>query len=158
PSLDDLILLCQKLNEDNVKYVVLGGFAVNYHGLNRGTTDIDILVDTSEKNITRIKKAMSYLPIKAIEDVAPGDVEKYNVVRVADEIVIDLMAKACEVTYKTAGIEYYEFKGVNIPIVTLSTLIKTKEHSLRTQDKEDLIFLRLVESENMKDKQKGKEL
>ncbi len=150
PTIDDLVGLCKSLNADGVKYVVLGGFAVNYYGLNRGTTDIDILVDPSEENISKIKKAMAYLPEKAAEEIAPGDVEKYKVVTVADEIVIDLMAKACGVTYKTAGIEYYKFKDVTIPIVTLSTLIKTKQHSVRPKDKEDIKFLKIVERENVK--------
>lgn len=151
PTIDDLVGLCKSLNADGVKYVVLGGFAVNYYGLNRGTTDIDILVDPSETNIAKIKKALAYLPEKAVEEIAPGDVEKYTVVTVADEIVIDLMAKACEITYKTAGIEYYKFKGVTIPIVTLATLIKTKLHSVRPKDKEDMKFLKIVARESAKE-------
>ena len=151
PTIDDLILLCKKLNADDVKYVVLGGFAVNYYGLIRGTADIDILVDTSEENVLKLKKALRYLPEKVSDEIAPGDIAKYQVVRVSDDIVVDLMAKACDVTYETAGVEFYEFKGVRVPIVTLDTLIKTKEYSIRTRDKEDLIFLKLRESENVKD-------
>jgi len=150
----DLVILCKKLNDCAAKYVVIGGFAVNYYGFSRVTGDIDLLVDTSKENISKIKKALEYLPEKAAKQISPGDVEKYKVVRVSDEIMIDLMAKAGEVTYKKENIQYFNYEGVTIPIVTLSTLIKTKQYSVRPKDKEDLKYLREIE----KQKKKGKEL
>ncbi|MBU2529066.1 nucleotidyl transferase AbiEii/AbiGii toxin family protein [bacterium] len=144
----DLVFLCKKLNDSGVKYVLIGGFAVNYYGFSRVTVDIDILVDTSEENISKIKKALKYLPEKAAEQIAPGDVEKYKVVRVSDEIVIDLMARACEVTYKNANIKYFDYEGVSIPIVTLPTLIKTKQYSVRPKDKEDIRYLKEIKKQS----------
>ncbi|PKM99201.1 MAG: hypothetical protein CVU78_07520 [Elusimicrobia bacterium HGW-Elusimicrobia-2] len=112
------------------------------------TIDIDILVDPSEENIVKIKKGLEYLPEKAAAQIAPGDIEKYKVVKVSDEVVIDIMENACEVTYKTAGIENFAFKGVTIPIANLPTLIKTKQHSVRPKDKEDLKYLREIKKQN----------
>ena len=61
------------------------------HGFNRGTEDIDLLVDKIASNISLLKNALSILPDNAIQDVRDSDVEKYEVVRVADEVVVDLM-------------------------------------------------------------------
>ena len=36
----------------DVKYITIGGFAVNFHGYNRSTGDIDILLTHAEKNVT----------------------------------------------------------------------------------------------------------
>ena len=143
PTIDDLVSVCRRLNEAGAKYILIGGFAINYYGFPRATEDIDLLVDPSADNILKIKGALSFLPDNAIEEIAPGDVEKYAVVRVADEIVIDLLKKACEMTYKEAGVEYFKFKGVNIPIADISTMIKTKQ-GVRPRDKEDLSFLMSV--------------
>jgi len=143
PTIDDLVSVCRRLNEAGAKYILIGGFAINYYGFPRATEDIDLLVDPSADNILKIKEALSFLPDNAIEEIAPGDVEKYAVVRVADEIVIDLLKKACEMTYKEAGVEYFKFKGVNIPIADISTMIKTKQ-GVRPRDKEDLSFLMSV--------------
>jgi len=143
PTIDDLVSVCGRLNEAGAKYILIGGFAINYYGFPRATEDIDLLVDPSADNILKIKEALSFLPDNAIEEIAPGDVEKYAVVRVADEIVIDLLKKACEMTYKEAGVEYFKFKGVNIPIADISTMIKTKQ-GVRPRDKEDLSFLMSV--------------
>ena len=63
------------------------------HGFNRGTEDIDLLVDKVASNISLLKKALSILPDNAIQDVSDSDVEKYEVVRVADEVVVELMLK-----------------------------------------------------------------
>ncbi len=57
PTLKDLILVCKLLNDVGAKYVVIGGFAMMHHGMNRTTEDIGLLVDDSEKNIKRIKRA-----------------------------------------------------------------------------------------------------
>lgn len=84
-----------------------------------------------------------FLPDNAIKEIALDDVNKYEVVRIGDEITIDLLKKACDVTYDKAKIEYFEFKGVNIPIADISTMIKTKQ-SIRPRDKEDLKFLMSV--------------
>ena len=140
PTIDDLLAVCRRLNEEGARYVLIGGFAINYYGFPRATEDIDFLVDPSEENILKIKKALSFLPDNAVKEVFPDDVAKYEVVRVADEITIDLLKKACDITYKNAGIEYFEFKGVRIPIADISTMIKTKQ-GVRPRDKEDLSFL-----------------
>lgn len=140
PTLDDVAALCKELNEHGVKYVLIGGFAVNYHGLERGTKDVDLLVDPSNENILKIREALSFLPDNAVKEVSPDDVEEYGTVRVIDEIVVDLLKKACDVTYKDAGINYGEFNGVAIPIADVQTMIKTKQ-TIRPQDKRDLAFL-----------------
>lgn len=150
PTIDDLVSVCKKLNEAGARYVLIGGFAVNYYGFPRATEDIDLLVDPSEDNISKIKSALSFLPDNAVKEVALDDVEKYTVVRVADEVVIDLLKNACDITYGKAGVEYFEFKGIRIPIADISTMIQTKQ-GIRPRDKEDLLFLMSIVEEGKND-------
>lgn len=150
PTIDDLVSVCKKLNEAGARYILIGGFAVNYYGFPRATEDIDLLVDPSEDNISKIKSALSFLPDNAVKEVALDDVEKYTVVRVADEVVIDLLKSACNITYEKAGVEYFEFKGIRIPIADISTMIQTKQ-GIRPRDKEDLSFLMSIVEEGMND-------
>lgn len=143
PVLQDLIEICKKLNELGVKYVLVGGFAVAFHGYARGTKDIDFIVDTSVENIRKIKSALSFLPNKAILELADTDVANYGVVRVADEFVIDLMAKACGIDYEQAKgeIDFYEIDDLKIPVASRSLLIKLK-NTVRPIDKADVEFLK----------------
>ncbi len=94
PTIDDLVRVCKELNKEGVKYVLIGGFAINYYGFPRGTEDIDLLVEPSEENILKIKKALSFLQDNAVKEVNPDDIEKYEVVRLADEITMGTFAKA----------------------------------------------------------------
>src|SRR5207302_8833910 len=106
-ELEDLLALCKALNAEGVRYVLIDGFAVILHGFVRGTKDIDLLVEVSAENIQRLKRAMAVLPDNAISLMADDEVEKYQVVRIADEIVVDLMKSACGIDYANAvtGIE-----------------------------------------------------
>ncbi|MFH2218723.1 MAG: DUF6036 family nucleotidyltransferase [Pseudomonadota bacterium] len=45
------------LNNNNVRYIVIGGYAVVYHGYVRSTNDIDIWVDIRKDNIKKVIKA-----------------------------------------------------------------------------------------------------
>ena len=62
PTLKDLVALCRNLNAHEVKYVIIGGFAVIRHGYIRATGDIDLLVADSRENIRNIRRALAYLP------------------------------------------------------------------------------------------------
>jgi len=62
PTLADLLLLCRSLNAHGAKYMVVGGFAVNYHGYTRATMDIDLLVDSSRANQAKAYRFHSCRP------------------------------------------------------------------------------------------------
>jgi Nucleotidyl transferase of unknown function (DUF2204) len=155
PELEDLVAICRSLNREGVRYLLIGGFAVILHGLVRTTKDIDLLIDPSEENIRRLKKALGTLPDNAVALVADDDVGKYRVVRVADEVVVDLMAEACGISYEeafAAGVERRQIADVTIPIAKKEVLLRTKD-TFRNSDKSDVRFLRgLIEEERLKEK------
>jgi hypothetical protein len=145
PELEDLLGLCKALNAEGVKYLLIGGFAVILHGFVRATKDIDLLVDASPGNIQRLKRAMAGLPDNAIALIADDEVEKYQVVRIADEIVVGLLKNACGVDYCRAsrgGIEIRVVEGVEIPLLGKELLIETKQ-TVRPSDAADVQYLRL---------------
>jgi hypothetical protein len=145
PELEDLLALCKALNAEGVRYVLIGGFAVILHGFVRATKDIDLLIDASIDNIQRLKRAMAFLPDNAIALIADDEVEKYQVVRIADEIVVDLLKTACGVDYARAaegGIETKTVDGVPIAVGRKELLIETKQ-TARPSDAADVQFLRL---------------
>ncbi len=146
PEVEDLVELCRRLNEAEASYLLIGGFAVILHGFVRGTKDIDLLVDASPENIEKVKRALAYLPDNAALEVTSEDVERYAVVRVADEIVVDLMARACGIDFEEAirsgGREAFALDEVEIPLATMELLIRTK-NTVRPSDAMDVEYLRL---------------
>ena len=158
PEIEDVIAVCRWLNEQNVQYILIGGFAVILHGGIRGTKDIDLLVEPSEDNIKKIKKALSHLPDNAVALIQDNEVEQFTVVRIADEIVIDLMAKACGIDYEAAKgeVQFAEVEGVKIPVAKKEMLIKMKK-TFRPSDKADVnCLMDLIESEKRAKTQKTK--
>jgi hypothetical protein len=140
PTPDDLTKICRSLEENNVKYVLVGGWAMAFHGAVRATVDIDLLVDPSPENVLKLKGALSILEDNQIANLELDDIKNLVVVRVADEVVVDLMGRIGDVNASNAGIEIIEYNGVKIRVANLETMIKTKQ-GLRLKDQNDLLYL-----------------
>jgi len=142
PEEDDLVKLCAALNDQGALYLVVGGMAMNQQGLLRATEDIDLLLEKSRDNQERVLKALEVLPDRAVLEVDKNDLDDYTVVRVADEIVVDLMLSACGVKYDdaTGEIEAKDIKGVTIPFASAKLLLRMKQ-TYREKDIPDRLFL-----------------
>jgi hypothetical protein len=72
-------------------------------------------------------------------------VGRYTVVRVADEIVVDLMARACGLDYADASADaaVMTMDGVDIPVASPATLIRTK-NTVRPSDAVDRHYLQAL--------------
>ena len=143
PEEADLASLCRRLNETGAAYIVVGGFAVIQAGYPRMTIDLDLLVDDSPENEAKVYSALRSLPDRAVDELDPGDVGKYTVVRVADEIVVVLMGAAGGIDYAGAKDEivWREVRGVPIPFASPRLLWRMKRRTHREKDAVDLIFL-----------------
>lgn len=142
PEPEDVVRICRALNEAGAHYLLIGGFAVVAHGAGRFTKDVDLLIDDSPENVARVKRALAVLQDHAASQVADDDVRKHTVVRVADEVIVDLMGRACGVSYAEAAqdAETIERDGVSIVLASPATLIRLKD-TPRPQDAIDRSFL-----------------
>ncbi len=149
PQLEDLARLGRSLNAHHVRYVLIGGFAVIAHGGARTSKDVDLLIDAEPENVARVRQALLVLEDHAANDVADGDVARYSVVRVADEIVVDLMALACGVDYAEASRDAVTllFGDVPMPVASPQTLMRTK-NTVRPSDAADRQFLQALIDES----------
>lgn len=144
PTVEDLVELCTHLNAENAQYVIIGGFAMRAAGFDRHTMDVDLLIDVDVENERRVLKSLEYLPDQAVCELKPGEVNQYTVVRIADEIVIDLMKSACGVSFQEASdqINWIEVAGVSIPFASPELLIRLKQNTHREKDAMDVTFLK----------------
>ncbi len=125
-----------------VAYVVVGGFAINRLGFVRATEDIDLRVARDLANQALVKQALQILPDRAILELGDEDIAQWVVVRVNDDITVDLMTEACGVRYEDAavGIETEVIDGVPIPFAGAELMLKMKQ-SVREKDAADRSFL-----------------
>lgn len=119
--------------------------AIIHLGFTRATEDIDLLIDSSPENQSKIRQALMALPDQVVREMTENDLDVYQVVRVADEIVVDLMKSACGVTYLEASgsIEWANVEGVSIPFASADLLWKLKQ-APRAKDEIDRSFLRAL--------------
>jgi hypothetical protein len=144
PTVEDLRNLCHQLNQRGARYLIIGGFAIRAAGYNRGTMDIDIIVAADPDNETRVFGALATLPDNAVRELQPGELEQYTVIRVADEILIDLMVRASGIDFSEAIKDAIirDVDGVKIPFASPQLLWRMKRNTHREKDAADLIFLR----------------
>jgi Nucleotidyl transferase of unknown function (DUF2204) len=142
PDPEDLARICRALNDAGARYILIGGFAVIAHGAGRFTKDVDLLVDDAPENVARVRQALSVLADNAAAEIADDDVRIHVVVRVVDEVVIDLMGRACGLSYDDVvkDAESREILGVSVVIASPAMLIRTKD-TCRPQDAIDRAFL-----------------
>lgn len=154
PSVEDLVALCRLLNASETKYIIVGGFAIRGAGYGRETMDLDLVIATDLENEAKVYKALESLPDKAVLELEPGEVSKYTVVRVGDEICVDLMASASGIAYEEAAKDQIirEIDGVPIPFASPRLLYRMKEKTHREKDRADLLFLREHYAEEIKER------
>ena len=142
-TLKKLVEICSVLNEFKVKYVIIGGWAIFFHGYERTTRDIDVIIDSSPENIKEIKSALSEVLPEASRELSPQDLNEYIVVRMAGKnLIIDLIKSVGEMDYKKLkeSILWKNIEGVKIPVAGLDALIELKK-GVRNVDKRDYLFL-----------------
>ncbi len=144
PTVEDLRDLCRELNRLGAKYVVVGGFAIRAANYNRRTMDVDLIVAADLENEAKVYSALSTLPDNAVRELQPGELQQYNVIRVGDEILVDLMRSAGGIDYAEASqdVVVREIDGVPIPFASPRLLWRMKSVTHRAKDAADLVFLR----------------
>jgi predicted nucleotidyltransferase len=139
---DDLLRVFALLNQHGARYLIVGGHACILHGHVRTTEDVDILVEDSTENFRRVIAALSELEDHAAAELKPEDIAENVVVKIADEVEVDVSRQAWQVTYSEAAATAREvvIEGVRVPFVGLEMLIKSKT-TYREQDRADLVSL-----------------
>ena len=127
---DALLDLLRRFQAEGVAYILVGGHAVRLNGFTRNTEDIDILLPSSLENGRRVIRALSFLPSSKELDAqwfAPPADEPENI-RVADELLIDLLFAANGQTYESLQdhVRTLTVDGVQIRTLDIEGLLKTK--------------------------------
>ena len=108
---EDVLMVTGLLEQHAAKYTLVGGYALMVNGIVRQTGDVDVLVENSVENNAKWIAAMAELPDREAavligeDDPFPRDDDPYGkdegpcVLRIADVIVVDVMPRACGLTF-----------------------------------------------------------
>jgi hypothetical protein len=91
------------LNNNEVRYLLVGGYAVILHGHSRTTGDMDIWVESTKENYSKLVKAFGEFGM-AIFDMTEEkflNTEKYDVFRFGrNPVAIDIMTKMSNFSFE----------------------------------------------------------
>lgn len=129
------------LNENKVEYLLIGGYAVTYHGYLRSTYDMDIWVGISPNNAKRMVKVMEAFGFTK-GDVSPSlflsekCIIRMGVPPVRLEVLTSISGVDFETCYNRRIVDVVD--DVEVSIINLSDLRKNKAASGRNKDLNDL--------------------
>jgi len=138
----DFVKLCQK---HEVKYLVIGGFAVSIHGYPRYTKDLDICIELSEMNAERmleVIKDFGFASLKLTKDdfLKPDFITQLGHEPVRIDILNDLDGVPFTRAWENKKMITYE--GVEIAFIGYNELLIVKEKAGRPQDLSDVSTLK----------------
>lgn len=158
------------LNKHEVRYLIIGGIAVNLYGYDRVTGDIDIMMSFDKENVLRLEGFMKEYGFKPgvpvdIKEIADAGKRKewieaknakvfkiYNPVNMLEVVDILIMEYIdFEQAYKRRD---YTKKGLKLPLIAINDLIKLKEIAGRERDKTDIRALEFIKE--TRDEEGGK--
>ena len=130
----------QLLNTNDVKYLVIGGFAVAYHGYPRYTKDIDFWIWANPDNADRVLKTFEDFGFGSLGFKKEDLLDLDNIVQLGYEpnridLITNLEGMDFEVCFERCM--EAEFEGVQIHFIGLEDLVKNKLSTGRFKDKVD---------------------
>ena len=146
---EELIEFWNKLNQNGVKYMMVGGLAARFHGYNRTTDDLDMWIEDTLDNRKRLRKAfvdLDYGDYRSIETTqfVPGWTSFY-----AAGVVLDIMTEMKGLEHLSFNdcyneVAFYDVAGMPVPFLNINHLIANKKAVNRDKDKLDVINLEKI--------------
>jgi hypothetical protein len=141
PDFKDLLRL---LNSNGVRYLLVGGYAVGYHGHPRATGDMDIWIAVDEDNVEKVARAVQEFGMPADQATKDVFLEVDHVIRMGlPPVRIEIITGASGVEFDECfeQREIVEIDGIPINVISLSMLKANKKACGRLKDLEDLRHL-----------------
>lgn len=140
----DLREFIELLNARDVRYVIVGAYALAHHGRPRYTGDIDFFVESSAQNAERLSQVLDQFGFANVGVVEEDFTNADQVVQLGIEPHrMDLMTSISGVAFEEAWNtrEYGDLDGLQVPYISRELLKRNKAAVGRKQDLADLDYL-----------------
>jgi hypothetical protein len=149
---NEIISFLNDLQSADVKYLLVGGFAVAFHGLVCATHDLALWIKSEEENLHKLKEILIQHGVQGLANTRSFElIPGFTQFALGESgFLIDPMK-----SLKAFGLYDFdqcyeratqgEYKGVTFKVISRSDLLKEKEASNRAKDQGDLEYLRSLE-------------
>lgn len=150
-KLKDFEEILNSFTSENVEFMLCGGFAVNFHGYNRSTSDLDVWIKPIESNKAKVISALLKIGYPKKTETLIGNLNflKPFVFSLGLEpIDVDIFNHITGVEYDVADKNKISFKynkTLIVNYISIHDLIINKMLTGRPQDKADVEFLQKIE-------------
>ena len=141
--------LVKALKKDKINYMIVGGYAVNFHGYSRNTVDIDLIIKFTLTNLKKIEALLqkmgmiSRLPIDAIsvykfrdEYINNRNLIAWNFYNIDDPTdQVDILIKHDIEDFKS---EKFKVDQLEIKVISKKDLLAMKKNAGREKDLLDI--------------------
>ena len=143
------------LNEHKVKYLIIGGYAVNFHGYPRYTKDIDFWLWMTKPNIEKLIEAIKEFGFGGLDLEIDDFMATENIIQLGYEpyridLLVDVEGVDFEECYERRT--EAELDGTEVKFLSLQDLITAKKKAGRLQDLADAEQLEKLEKKKKKKK------
>jgi hypothetical protein len=131
----------QLLNSHQVEYLLIGSYAVGYHGYPRATGDMDIWIAIHPQNAEKVVAALREFGFDLPELQVEMFLEEKQVIRIGTPpLKIDITTSISGVSFAECYAERIveTFDGIPVNVINLNHLKTNKKASGRLQDLTDL--------------------
>jgi predicted nucleotidyltransferase len=135
----------QLLDKHNVRYLLIGGYAVGYHGYPRATADIDIWIEPNISSATKIVQVLSEFGIEGKDLSKDLFLQTDKIVRLGNPpLRIEIMTSISGVDFISCYVDKVEdfIDDIPVKIISLEHLKINKRSANRHKDLDDLEKLR----------------
>jgi predicted nucleotidyltransferase len=140
---DDFRDFIQSLNNHDVEYILVGGYAVILHGYRRVTGDMDVWVNRTKENYSRLVLAFNEFRLPVFDmteerflNPESADVFSYGRPPVSIDIITQLKGVHFNEAFSQA--QTFEEEGLKIRFIHLNNLIQAKKAAGRHKDLDDI--------------------
>ncbi len=142
------------LNEHKVKYLVVGGYAVNFHGYPRYTKDIDFWLWMSKENIEKLLEVLKAFGFGGLRLTLEDFMNPENIVQLGYEpyridLLVDLEGVDFDDCYSRR--EEAKLSSISVNFISIADLINSKRNTGRLQDLADAEQLRKIDDQRAKE-------
>jgi len=132
------------LNKNNVRYCIIGSYALAFHAKPRYTKAIDILIEASSENAKKLLNALSEFGFGSLDLSVEDFTQVGKIIQLGYEPVrIDIMTSLKGLDFNSVWRNRVQglYGNQTVNFIDRQNLIKSKKISNRTQDKADLELL-----------------
>ena len=152
--------ILRDFKKQKVKYILVGGLAVNLHGALRHTADLDILVEMSDENLKKVIQTLKKKGYRVRQPVDPmgmavkeiredwireKNMKAFNFYKDGELKEVDIIIRS-PISYEKAkrGSVRVQAGDLTLPVMSINDLIRMKQKAGRAVDLLDVSELKII--------------